>query len=114
MKQIWIAFEYNHQERRWESSRTFRKVYQTVGHVKGALANNGHILWEIDIELPDLIECEQVHYIANKALGYDEFRRVRLERHVATGPRLIFIEMSNKINGSFPKAPVLPEIEDAI
>ena len=112
MNQIWVALEYDHDEKRWVSSPTVRKVYRTVGHIRSALAN-GNLHWEISQESPDLIECELVHYIPNQALGRDEWRRFRNERHVSTGPALIFLEIAGKLNGNvFPKPPNLPNSEN--
>jgi len=109
MSESWIAFEYDHEEKRWTPSDSVRRVYHCVGHIRSALSN-GSLHWEICREAPDLIECELVHYLVNPALPRDERGRQRYERHVSTGPKLVFVEVASKLNGDvFPRPPRLPD-----
>lgn len=99
--EMWISFQYDYEKQRWVLTQP-SKIYHRVAHIKAALqiayysCEFSH--WEITTELPNLIECEYVHYQHNPIKRIDE-------RYVSPDMKRIFVQVSSEVNQLLPPPP---------
>lgn len=87
--QLWVAFEWQAREGKWQPSKLFDRPYRLLAHIKASLRVQ-KFAWEVLLEQPDVLVCSLTDEFYNRLrrrwerrrLGVVAFLEVGLERRL--------------------------------